>query len=32
VRDALSALVRQCDTGQAEGLCPIISVLAQDGE
>ena len=32
MRDALSALVRQCETGQAEGLCPIISVLAQDGE
>ncbi len=28
MRDALSALVRQCETEQAEGLCPIISVLA----
>jgi len=32
MRDALSALVRQCETGQAEGLCPIISVLARDSE
>jgi MerR family mercuric resistance operon transcriptional regulator len=30
MRDALAALPRQCDAGQAEGLCPIISVLAQD--
>ena len=30
MRDALAALVHQCDTGQAEGPCPIISVLAQD--
>jgi MerR family mercuric resistance operon transcriptional regulator len=30
MRDALSALVRQCETGQAEGFCPIISVLARD--
>jgi MerR family mercuric resistance operon transcriptional regulator len=32
MRDALSALVRQCETGRAEGSCPIISVLALDGE
>ena len=30
MRDALAALMRQCETGQAEGLCPIISVLARD--
>jgi MerR family mercuric resistance operon transcriptional regulator len=30
MRDALMALMRQCKDGQAEGLCPIISVLAQD--
>ena len=32
MRDALAALVRHCEAGQAEGFCPIISVLAQDGE
>lgn len=30
MRDALKALMRQCESGQTEGLCPIISVLAQD--
>jgi MerR family mercuric resistance operon transcriptional regulator len=30
MRDALAALIRQCEGGQAEGPCPIISVLAQD--
>jgi MerR family transcriptional regulator, mercuric resistance operon regulatory protein len=30
MRDALSALVHQCETGQADGLCPIISILARD--
>jgi MerR family transcriptional regulator, mercuric resistance operon regulatory protein len=30
MRAALAALVHQCDTGQTEGPCPIISVLAQD--
>jgi MerR family mercuric resistance operon transcriptional regulator len=30
MRDALVALVHQCDTGRTEGTCPIISVLAQD--
>jgi MerR family mercuric resistance operon transcriptional regulator len=30
MRDALSALVRQCGDEQANGPCPIISVLAQD--
>jgi DNA-binding transcriptional MerR regulator len=30
MRDALTALVRQCEAGQAEGFCPIISVLARD--
>jgi MerR family transcriptional regulator, mercuric resistance operon regulatory protein len=30
MRDALAALMRQCEHGQAEGPCPIISVLAQD--
>jgi MerR family mercuric resistance operon transcriptional regulator len=30
MRAALAALVHQCNTGQTEGRCPIISVLAQD--
>jgi MerR family mercuric resistance operon transcriptional regulator len=30
MRAALAALVQQCNTGQAEGPCPIISVLEQD--
>ncbi|HEY8033919.1 MAG TPA: Hg(II)-responsive transcriptional regulator [Methylocella sp.] len=30
MRAALAALVHQCNTGQAGGPCPIISVLAQD--
>ncbi|WP_281806778.1 MerR family transcriptional regulator [Methylocystis echinoides] len=30
MRDALAALVGQCETGQTEGFCPIISVLARD--
>jgi len=30
IRDALSALVHQCEPGQADGLCPIISILARD--
>lgn len=30
MRDALSALVRQCDTGQVETSCPIIRALARD--
>ncbi|WOJ91728.1 MerR family DNA-binding protein (plasmid) [Methylocapsa polymorpha] len=30
MRDALTALVHQCDTGRTEGPCPIISVLAQN--
>jgi len=30
MRDALVALVRQCDTGQTKGPCPIISVLERD--
>ena len=30
MRDALSALVRQCGDERANGPCPIISVLAQD--
>ncbi|WP_424363799.1 Hg(II)-responsive transcriptional regulator [Methylocystis parvus] len=29
MRDALTALMRQCEDGQAEGPCPIISVLAR---
>ncbi len=30
MRAALAALVHQCNTGQAGGPCPIISVLEQD--
>lgn len=30
MRDALTDLMRQCESGQTEELCPIISVLAQD--
>jgi MerR family transcriptional regulator, mercuric resistance operon regulatory protein len=30
MRDVLAALVRQCDTGQAEASCPIIRALARD--
>jgi len=30
MRDALAALVRQCDTGQAEPRCPIIDALRRD--
>lgn len=30
MRKALTALVRQCDTGAARGVCPIIHALAAD--
>lgn len=30
MRDALATLVHQCDIGQPEGQCPIISILARD--
>jgi MerR family transcriptional regulator, mercuric resistance operon regulatory protein len=30
MRQALAALVRQCDTGRAEASCPIIRALALD--
>jgi MerR family transcriptional regulator, mercuric resistance operon regulatory protein len=30
MRKALSALLRQCDTGMTEGSCPIIHALAAD--
>ncbi len=29
IRDALTALMRQCEEGRTGGLCPIISLLAQ---
>ena len=29
-RDALAALVRQCDAGQVEASCPIIRALSRD--
>ena len=31
MRDALAALMRQCDTGKAEAACPIIQALEQGG-
>jgi MerR family transcriptional regulator, mercuric resistance operon regulatory protein len=30
MRDALAALVRQCDAGQVEASCPIIRALSRD--
>lgn len=30
MREALTALLRQCDAGVAEGVCPIIHALAAD--
>lgn len=30
MREALTDLMRQCEDGTTEGLCPIISVLAQN--
>jgi MerR family transcriptional regulator, mercuric resistance operon regulatory protein len=30
MRDALAALVRQCDAGQVEASCPIIRTLSRD--
>lgn len=30
MRKALTALLRECDTGTAKGTCPIIHALAQD--